>query len=158
MLGGRTTRVALYARVFNNGAPSVAVDWKVSAVLSDGRLCVGDNEWINRITLYSDAGPSQIFVPGSTSGHGEKVITATDALYQKTMTPIPTGGVTAGFFLVSFAGLSTGDLQSIGAKIILEFHDALYQLYSCTLVVKDSFIQVGKSQRYAGDETAIEQH
>jgi hypothetical protein len=57
-----------------------------------------------------------------------------DALYNKTMTPIPTGGAQPGLLIFRIPRVNTKEIFQKGTRITLEFQDVGGKKYSCSQI------------------------
>jgi len=117
---GSKTGIVVSATISNLGAPTIAKVWTLLVILPDGRQMTPLREMIPKtIVFYTHRGPRRFYQQ--------------DALYNKTLTPIPTGGAESGILLfVAPAGTTTQDIFQPGTKIVLGFYDVANKPYSCS--------------------------
>ena len=137
--------------VWNVGISSIAHEWAIRANHPDGRNARGVLTWIDHLELFEGAGPTNVDLVGQSVNRAARVITKADALYNKTMTPIPTGGKVVGWLGVAFPGFAREELAAKGTEFIVEFKDVLGTEYSCSHVLSGPFSPLGQSPRYAGE-------
>jgi hypothetical protein len=133
----------------NTGHPSIVEGWKIYAVLADGRRVEGTKELIGERKLSDQSGPTTILIPSQPPPPAPtRVITEADALYRKSLVPIPQGGMIRGWLVASFSGVTQADLSASGAKTVVEFADVWNRPYVCDLTCSKTPIPLGQAQHY----------
>jgi hypothetical protein len=135
----------------NAGGPSIAHEWSIRANLPDGRCAAGALTWIDHMELFEGMGPARVISPEQSVRGASRIITKADAIYNKAMTPIPTGGKIVGWLSVLFSGFSREELGAIGTEFIVGFKDVLDAQCSCSHTLAGPFTPLGKAPRYAGE-------
>jgi hypothetical protein len=120
-LQGRSA-VTVWAAISNTGMQSIAKEWQLLVDFPDGKCANGNLTFIPKQMTF--------FSPG-----GNRVVYQEDALYNKAMTPIPTGAEITGV-LMFVVDVPLKDLQTGNVKMTLSFKDIFGKPYSCFIVTK----------------------
>jgi len=118
---GGDTGLIMVATISNIGAPSLAKAWKLTVTLPDGRI----------VSPLMEMVPKTITAP---TRQGVRTFYQMDALYNKTTSPIPTGGAQSGILIFRVPRFKKDEIFQKGTKIALEFQDVQGKAYSCWLV------------------------
>jgi hypothetical protein len=72
-----------------------------------------------------------------------KTVTELDAIYNKTLVPIPTGGMATGYLLVNFAGISKEELFTPFTILSIRCQDVMGHLVRTIYIFRESDKPVG---------------
>jgi hypothetical protein len=122
---GQGTGLVLWATIWNLGPPSAVNGYHLSAELADGRMIEAVTEAIfDDFMSPSGIAPRRVF-------HKE------DALYNKTVIPIPTGGQVSGMLSFTLPNLTHDEVWKEGVKLHLRFTDVRNETYSVDVTLRD---------------------
>ena len=100
----------LNVSILNRRAPSIAEGWHVDVVISGVRTTAQNIPII---------GPIHLMFPNGQS----IILRKNNAIYEKTMTPIPRGGLVRGWLMVSVPGTTPAAVTTAGTRWIVSFKD-----------------------------------
>lgn len=109
--------LVITATIWNVGPPTIVHNYQLSIIISDRKVS-GRPEYIANDIVWR-----------GSRYHKE------DALYNKTTTPIPTGGEAAGLLAFSFPDVSTQDILKPGLRLHLTFMDVNNTTYTKDVTV-----------------------
>lgn len=111
--------IIICVSIKNEGGPSIADHWEAFFVSSAGSF-LGKKLRIQDLKL----------------NHNDHSITLNEnhAIYEKAISPIPTGGLVRGWLWVKFEGVK--ELPIDGDKIVIKFKDVRGKEYTCDLTLK----------------------
>jgi hypothetical protein len=146
--------VKIFASISNAGAPSIAKEPSIHAVVSGSRIVPGQIQWIfrDKPLVWSNRGP--IVVPSDERGPDDDadVITFDDVLYNKTVAgPIVTGGMASGFIVAYFPAISRDELGMPGNRIVVTFLDVLDNPVSFFHEFDDAKMTHEEAGKFPGD-------
>jgi hypothetical protein len=132
------TFLTVFLKITNSGEPSIADDWRVSAVLNDGTTLIGTLETIANVILVQPRPPSLMRIPNSLrSPNEQKHMTATDGIVSKAKTAIGRGEMTEGYLWATFP-VGREILASAGTVITVSFSDTIGSRISCSSTTDSS--------------------
>lgn len=97
ILGREGTTVLFWGSVRNVGQPSVVIDWRVTAILSDGSRVMGETVVLKTPAVFST---NQL----SDGKYAHRTVSYESLLSTKCSTPLPQGDLRSGFILAAFLG------------------------------------------------------
>ena len=115
----------------NTGQPSIVDQWNVYIQLPDSSRINGRMEMIGRKELYEQSTLITTRSGQSSLVNPVRVITEQEALYNRGLRPIPTGGMIRGYLIATFSGIAMNNLTTNGGKIVVEFSDVWHRSFSC---------------------------
>jgi len=119
--GNMSSPVMLMVSITNSGnMPIVATDYDLKALLLDEHELTGVRQKLPPSMSFEAAG-------GKTETYYE-----TDALYQKTLKPIPVGGMVVGILLFTFPTMAEDAFKEKLKTITLTFQDVRSHTYSAS--------------------------
>jgi hypothetical protein len=136
--------------IVNRGEPSIADNWAIYVRLKDGRSAEGKKILIEKKELYDTHGPSKLYIPGYEAPSPARIITPAEAIYEKTMSPIPRGGKASGLLQAFFQGIKQAEIATAGTEIRVEFKDAFGQSCSCVHIWGNFPVPLSQAERYPG--------
>jgi hypothetical protein len=116
------TAAMVWCSISNIGMQSIANDWHLYLDFPDGKHTEGQGSFVTKKTTFP-------------TPKGDRIVYQEDALYNKALTPIPTGGQINGVLLFEFPDLSVQDLLIQNVKVTLTFKDVSGKSYECFFVL-----------------------
>ncbi len=124
-LGGTTEdgvlQLLIQVSVRNVGASSIADNWKIVVISGDVTVSTIPTDIPDGFTM-------------TLADHRKAIIKKADAIYEKTIKPIPQGGIERGWLLLTTKDIP-GYLMKVGTKVIINFTDILGTQYEISKVM-----------------------
>jgi hypothetical protein len=128
MPGLNATPIIMALSISNTGAQSIVRNWGLTVVLPSGDSVDAVPYLLPKvITINGDQGPRKLY--------------SEDAIYNKTINPIPTGGEQTGIIMFTLTKFTSTQVKQAGTKFILKFDDVIGTHYFCQSIMKASTVR-----------------
>ncbi len=120
--GVQAASVLMQIEIKNRGQPTIVRFNDVLAVMKDGTKMVGYKIVIDNLTIFDNDNASPLLIPG-VENNPRLIISAADAIYNKTSVPITTGNQAVGWMWVLFRGIDRDGLMNSVKEFTVDFED-----------------------------------